>query len=156
MTRVPLRLWNQTHWELRGKQDCAAFFRRIGEALPAATTLFIEGTCIAPDVRDFLESNAEPGDYLPERQTIWPNGARYRLPFHASALAGLAALAERHAEPELLDHLFVYSGDAPLLEYPDAMFRGNCPIFVSSGVDESKLRTLAAALGLELARIEPR
>jgi len=149
MPDVPLKLWNQPHWELNGRPDSALFFRRLAEGLPTATTLFVEGTGLARDVDDYLRSAAEPGEYLPKRQTLWPRPKQYRLTFDSPTLEALAALAERHAEPELLDHLFVYNGSAVLLEYPDAFGRG-CPMFVSRDSDEQRIRDFAAALGLEL------
>jgi len=149
---VPLQLWNRPHWELRGRPDSALFFRHLKTAFPEATTLFVEGCSLAPDVAAFFASIADPGDYLPEPQTIWPKSAQYRLPCDGTAIAALADLAERHAEPELLDHLFVYAHAEPLLEYPDAFGR-NCPALVSCDADEASLRAFASVLGLELDRV---
>jgi len=148
---VPLQLWNRPHWELKGRWDSALFFRHLLEVLPAGTALFIEGTCIARDVGDFLRSTSEPGAYLPMRQTLWPRAQQYRLRFDGPTLAALADLAERHAEPELLDHLFVYDGPRVLLEFPDAFGR-DCPAFFSAETDEQRLRDFAAVLELDLRR----
>ena len=154
MPGVPLQLWNQPHWELKGRAHCALFFRHLAAALPGATTLFLEGTGLAPEVDAFLQSVAEPGEYLPKRQTLWPRPRQYRLPCDAPTLAALADLAERHAEPELLDHLFVYDGSKVLLEFPDA-FVGGCPAFISADSDEQSVRSFAALLGLALVRVSP-
>ena len=155
MPRVPLELWNRPHWELNGRPDSGLFFRRLPAALPTATTLFVEGCALAPDVEQFLRSAAEPGEYLPKRQTLWPRPKRYRIPCDGRTLAALSSLAQRHAEPELLDHLFVYAGSTPLLEYPDAFGRG-APVFISSQADERCISDFAAVLGLELVRLGPR
>ncbi|HEV2689609.1 MAG TPA: hypothetical protein VGV35_13695, partial [Bryobacteraceae bacterium] len=72
--------------------------------------MFVEGTSVAGDVDEFLRSVAEPGEYIPKRQTIWPRPKQYRVRCDGATLAALAGMAERHAEPELLDHLFVYDG----------------------------------------------
>jgi len=149
--KVPLQLWNRPHWELKGRWNCAAFFRHIQTVLPDATTLFLEGTSVAGGVDAFLRSAAEPGDYLPAKQTLWPRPKQYRLPFLPPTLEALASLAERHAEPELLDHLFVYRGPEVLLEFPDA-FDPQCPAFVAAGAEEHRLRSFAAVLGLDLKR----
>ena len=154
MIEVPLELSNRPHWELKGRPDSARFFRGLAAALPAATTLYLEGTGFARDVEQFLRSAGEPGDYLPKRHTLWPRPAQFRLRFEDSTLAALAALAARHAEPELLDHLFVYQGSNVLLEFPDAFLRDS-PVLISAGVDEQRLRSFAAALGLELVLVEP-
>ena len=154
MPEVPLKLWNRPHWELKGRPDSTLFFRNLPAAFPAASTLFVEGTSIARDVDDFLRSAAEAGDYLPQRQTLWPRPKQYRLRFDGPTLAALAGLAERHAEPELVDHLFVYDGSKVLLEFPDA-FCENCPALISADADERRIRGFATVLGLELIRVEP-
>jgi hypothetical protein len=64
-------------------------------------------------------------------------------------LAALADLAERHAEPELLDHLFVFDASNVLIEFPDA-FGVDCPAFVSAEANEESIRNLAADLALEV------
>ena len=151
MPEALLKLWNQPHWELRGRPDCVLFFCNILAAFPVATTLFVEGTSTAQDVDDFLSSAMEPGDYLPDRQTLWPRSKQYRLRFDSVNLAGLASLADRHASPELLDHLFVYNGSLALLEFPDA-FGHHSPAFISTEADEQRIQGFAEVLGLELTR----
>jgi hypothetical protein len=154
MPDAPLHLWNRPHWELKGRPDSALFFRHLPAALPTATTLFVEGTSISRHVDDFLCSASDPGDYLPQRQTLWPQPKQYRLRCDGPTLEGLANLAERHAEPELLDHLFVYDRSTVLMEYPDA-FGPDCPALISIDADEQRNRSLAATLGLELIRADP-
>jgi hypothetical protein len=152
--QIPLLLWNRPHWELNGRWDSVQFFRRLPTVLPDATTLFTEGTSVAPDVEDFLRSSAQPGDYLPMPQTLWPRARQYQLRCDTPTLMALADLAERHAEPELLDHLFVYSGSRVLLEFPDAFARG-CPAYFSSDIDEQSIRSFAEAMGLHLKNVQP-
>ena len=147
--RIPLQLWNQPHWELKGRWNSALFFRALPAVFPNATTLFIEGTSMSQGVEAFLRSAAEPGDYLPVRQTIWPRPKQYRLRCDGETLGALADLAERHAEPELLDHLFLYDASNVLVEFPDA-FGVDCPAYVSAEADEGNIRGLAAALALDL------
>jgi hypothetical protein len=100
-------------------------------------------------VEAFLRSVADPGDYLPARQTLWPRPKQYRLRCESETLAARADLAERHAEPELLDHLFLYTGSKVLVEFPDA-FGINCAAFFSAEADEENIRAFAAALGVDL------
>src|SRR5205807_3355076 len=101
---VPLELWNRPHWELTGQPDIALFFRKLPVAFPNATTLFIEGTAIVRDIDEFLRAAADPGDYLPKRQTLLPKPKQYRVRFDGPTLSALANFAELHAEPQLLDH----------------------------------------------------
>ena len=153
MSKVPLKLWNQPHWELKGP-DSAQFFRHLFEALPTASAIFIEGTSIAHDVAGFLGSVAEQGDYLPDRQTHWPRPKQYRLRFDAPTLTRLADLAAAHAEPELMDHLFIYQGSAVLLEYPDAFARES-PVLISLGTNEQRIHDFAKMLGLNVILVKP-
>ena len=150
MIEVPLQLWNRPHWELKGRWDGTLFFKHIQAVMPSATSLFVEGTGIAKDVSDFLHSAAQPGDYLPARQTLWPRAKRYRLSFNDATLAALAKFVEHHSEPELLDHLFVYEGASVLLEFPDA-FAKHCPAFFSRQIDEERIRNFATILRLEIS-----
>ena len=153
MPDVPLTLWNRPHWELRGRPDCALFFSQLSTAFPGATTLFVEGTSISRAVDDYLRSATELGEYLPGRQTLWPQPKQYRLPFNGVILSGLATLAERSAAPELLDHLSIYIGSIALLEYPDA-FANDCRVFISAEAVERNIQVFANILGLELSCIE--
>jgi hypothetical protein len=151
---MPLQLWNQPHWELKGRADSALFFWHLWAALPAATTLFVEGTSLTQDVEDFLRSATEPGDYLPDRQTLSPRPKHYRVRCEGPTLAALADLAQRHAEPELLDHLSVCDGSRVLLEFHDAFMRDST-VLISADTDERLIRAFAAVLGLKLIRVEP-
>lgn len=146
--RRSLQLRSRSHWECRGRPDSALFLASLGEVFAAATTLYVEGTSIAPDVRNRLTAASEPGPYLPARQTLWPRSERLRCRFDATLLGELAQLAEHQAEPELCDHLFVYAGDLPLLEYPDAFLRGST-VYVASSVAEDTLRAWAESLQLQ-------
>lgn len=150
---MPFQLWSRPHWELKGRANSALFFQHLPAVLPAATTLFVEGDSF-PDVEDFLRSAAEPGDYLPDRQTLWPRSKQYRVRFDGPTLAGLAELAGRHAEPELLDHLCVYDGSTALMEFHDA-FMGDSTALISTDTDEQLIRDFAEVLGLELRHAEP-
>ncbi len=153
--RIPLQLWNRPHWEVKGRWDIVRFFESLPAIFPDATTLFIEGTGMASDVVAFLISAAEPGDYLPDKQTIWPRPKQYRVRCDSMTLTGLKGLAERHAIPELLDHLFIFSGSEVLMEFPDA-FAKDCPAFISADVDEQRVRSLANMHHLTLNDVRPK
>jgi hypothetical protein len=95
-----------THWEIKeGQVDSARFFDVLWRYFPDATTLYVEGSSIAPDVSDCYRTHQEKGDYLPPPQTLFPRSAKFRCRFSVELAAALSALADRHAEPELLDHL---------------------------------------------------
>jgi hypothetical protein len=138
------------HWELKGRSDSATFFRGLAAALPGATTLFLEGSPVR-EVDVFLRAAAQPGPYLPETGTIWPKPRQYRPPFDETTLAGLAALAGNHAEPELCDHLHVYEGDRAVLEWYDA-FASDSPASVAVDAAPDLLEDFADDVGFRLER----
>jgi hypothetical protein len=143
---VPLTLWNERRWELLGARDAERFFKNIGSALVGGTTLFVEGTSQSLLVRQTLDNLRVPGPYIPKRQTIWPHPGQWRLPFTPAVLDEMTKLASAHAGPELADHLFIYAGDTPVLEWPDA-FSSDAPMFISATVPEQHARDLAKRLG---------
>jgi hypothetical protein len=131
--------------------NSARFFQGLAAAFPGATALFVEGDPVA-DVDAFLRSAVEPGPYLPKPGTIWPKPKLYRLPFNATTLAGLAALAANHAEPEICYSLHVYASDRPLLQWWHA-FDSDGPADVDPRSDPALLRTFAVAAGFRLKRV---
>ena len=139
MITAPLRLWNHPHWELRGCPDITHIFGILRAAFPSATTLFLEGACIAVDVRNFFDSAAESGPYFPACQTIRPRPKQFQLPADELTLERLMKLAALHAEP--------------LIEYPDAQF-SDSPILISRGLAEQQVRWFAQELRLEVAELE--
>jgi hypothetical protein len=145
---VPLQLWDKPRWELRGGNvDPADVFRALRCLAAEATSLFLEGTSIADDVRRFLEHHREAGPYVPARQTIWPATERFRVPATAEVLEGLAELAESHAQPEIADHLFLYRDREAIVEYPDAFYE-DCPLLLAGHLARETVERLSAELSL--------
>lgn len=144
--RVPLTLWNQPRWELLGVTDAERFFRNVGSGALGGAILFLEGNSQTQTVRQTLEKLRVPGPYLPDKQTIWPHPEQWRLPFTSAVLEELGRLAAVHAEPEVADHLFIYAGEAALVEWPDA-FSADAPILMSAAVAEEAAREMAQLLG---------
>lgn len=128
-----------------GSVDASHFFRVLPLHFHDATSLFAEGTSIEPDVRALYLTHAEAGRYLPGLNTIWPESVKLRCRFSASLCVALAEAAQRHAAPELLDHLFLYAGDRPLLEWPDAFA---CELYLPPSHPESRVTEFAGAIGL--------
>lgn len=139
-------------WELTAKRfDCTKILRQIPTFIPAATAIFVEGTTIANDVTAFYRANLQEGEYLPAKGTIWPASSRFRCHFSLQFFTGLADLSERHAEPELCDHLLIYRGDVSLLTWYDA-FSG--PILLATELPESLINDFATVLGLEVRKMK--
>jgi hypothetical protein len=112
-----------------------------------ATTFYAEGSSIARDVRACYRAHHEDGEYLPAAQTIFPSSEKFRCRFSPDLTGALSALAERHAEPELLDHLALYRGSAELLLWHDAFAN---VLLVSRSVPESVVSAFAEDLSLAI------
>jgi hypothetical protein len=100
--------------------DLYALLRAVDETMPEGAILYVEGTSIAPEVRDFLSGRPAPDAREVARGTLWPTPETFHLPLVGANLAELRALAERHAQPEVADHLAVYRGEELLLLAHDA------------------------------------
>jgi len=112
--------------------------------MPTEAVLYLEGTNMAPDVRAFLDARRAEEIRPVMRGTIWPRPAKYHMPLVGSNLAVLRELAERHAEPEVCDHLVVYRGDQVLLQAHDA---GASHVYVSDDLPEAVVHALRSRLG---------
>ena len=103
-----------------GRVDSTVFFEILHDTFPEATAFFVEGTSMEEDVIDCYLKHIQPGEFLPDANTLWPVSRKIRCAFDNALFKELAFLSERHAEPELLDHLSVYEEETPLLEWHDA------------------------------------
>jgi hypothetical protein len=126
--------------------DSARFFEALLRRFPKATTLCVEGGSIARDVEDCYRAHREEGEYLPRAQTMFPRSDKFRCRFWGSIVDALSALADRHAEPELLDHLALYRDSEELVVWHDAFAN---LLLVSRTVPECVVSSFAADLGLE-------
>lgn len=131
--------------------DSTTFLQLLAPMFPEATTVFFEGSSIAPNIVTIFERHADPGPYLPKAQTLWSTGAilRFRCNFTPDICEALASASLHHAEPELFDHLFLYAEHVPLLEWPDAF--SNC-MWIASSIPESRIDAFAAGLGVKYKR----
>jgi hypothetical protein len=121
------------------------FFRHLAALLPNATTLYAEGTSIAPGIDALLSSHAELTAYQAPRGTNWPRAITMRVRLSAAVLADLADLAGEHAEPEICDHLHIYADNEPLLHWFDA-FEG--PFLLSKSVPLVRIERFMKRLNL--------
>jgi hypothetical protein len=124
-------------------RDLYALLAAIDELMPEGAVLYVEGTNIAPDVARLLEAHPAEESRPVVRGTIWPRPRAYHLPIAGSNVGRLRSLAESHAEPEICDHLVVYSGDRVLLSAYDA---GSSHAYVSADLPPEtveRLRRLA-------------
>jgi hypothetical protein len=135
------------YWVIdEGDIDSAAFFSLLWKYFPDATTLFVEGTRIDKEVQRCCQDHLEEGPFLPGRQALFPTSKTYRCRLSRELLDRLAVLSQTREEPEdLLDHLFLYKGSEPVLEWHDAFAN---TMLLSRAVPQSVVSDFAAELGL--------
>jgi hypothetical protein len=104
--------------DLGSVRDIAALARAIG-ALPDESTVYLEGNSMAEEVRAVVERFAVESSTTVQRGTIWPKPRIYHVPAGPEFLSALEDLAQRHAIPEIGDHLIVYAGEQVLLSAYD-------------------------------------
>jgi hypothetical protein len=124
--------------------DLYKLLRAIDEAMPKDALLYLEGTAIAPDVASFLESRAAQDRREIKANTLWPKPKVFHIPLTGDNLTEFRNLAEKHAEPEVADHLVVYRGEDVLLWAHDA---GYGYVYVARELSESIVEALRDALG---------
>ncbi len=133
------------HWRIVGVHVFSSFFRELPNLVPAGTILYIENTGFWADVAQYLGGHAvaQPERKI-ERGTILPRPKYFHVPITAAVMSGLAEIAERHAEPEVADHMVAYHEPGILLEWYDA---GVDPIFASKDIAESSVAAFCTKIG---------
>jgi hypothetical protein len=135
------------YWVIEeGRVDPAVFFHQLAAHFPQMTTLFFEGTSIAPAVGATLAAHIDSGPHLPGRQTVHPVSATFRCKASASLFAKLEALSTQHAVPEIADHVYAYADSVELVGFPD--FCAN-EIYLSASTAERTVQLFASALRLK-------
>ena len=137
-------------WELPGITSAEKFFVLLPEILVLPANLCFEGTRIAPDVQSFFASHAATQIQQIPPGTVWPKPSVFHVRATERFLHQLAALARKHAEPEICDHFHVYDGNQGLLQWYDA-FSGD-PLLLDESVGEMKVQIFCRKLGVPYAR----
>ena len=114
----PLALAEEDAVPVGHVSDLYALLRAIDEAMPDDAVICIEGTSVPADVASFLEPRQAPHPSAIAPHTYRPEPQFFHLPLTGTNLSELRSLAERHAEPEIADHLVVYRGRDVLLSAP--------------------------------------
>jgi hypothetical protein len=134
------------YWEIaEGEVDGARSFERCGGTSLRRPLSTLRANRCPVTSWTFTSSTNEEGDYLPARQTLFPRSRKFRCHFSASFAAGLSALAEKHAEAELLDHVALYDGSREVLSWHDAFAN---VLLISRSMPEWTVSAFAADLGL--------
>jgi len=134
-------------WEV-SPPDFSAFLKHL-PALAPDSILCLEGVS-APDLEAYLlerpaayENETKQG-FLRWRPKI------FYMPITEENLRGFAALTERYAEPEVCDHLRVYSGNRIMLSWHDLP---SDPIYLVKDYDEDVLKEFCEMWQCELSQV---
>lgn len=146
--KLPVPIDSSSHWQIIGVRDSTEFFRALDSLVPEATTLVLEGSSVAEEVRAAVQPHLEVEYTIVPAGNGWPDWRHaLRLRYSRELLTLLAALSERHAEPELWDHLHIFRLAEPMLSWHNAF---DDPILVSDSVPELRARLFAARFGATL------
>jgi hypothetical protein len=141
---APLILREENALEIGYVTDLYKLLRAIDLAMPKDAVLYVEATAIAPDVASFLETRTAQDRREITPNTLWPKPKVFHIPLTGDNIAEFRDLAEKHAEPEVADHLVVYRGEDVLLWAHDA---GGGYVDVSRDLSESIVAAFRDALG---------
>jgi hypothetical protein len=132
-------------WRVSGVRDARRFFAAIAELVPDATDVFLEGSPAA-DIVSLIQPFVEPADYAAPAGTIWswPRNQRFRLRASPQLFACLSEAAAHHAAPEVCDHLHVYCGPEPLVNWFDAF---DDPVLVSKTIGRERVERFCRDVG---------
>ena len=73
-----------------------------------------------------------------------PRPRSFHVPVADAVMCGLADISERHAEPEVADHMVAYHDRGVVLEWYDA---GSDPIFVAKEIPEATVAAFCTKIG---------
>jgi hypothetical protein len=136
-------------WQVFGIKRAAKFFLALTGFLPLPVYLCFEGTSIASDVAELFASNAVAPTLQIPTGTIWPKPIMFHVLATEQFIRELAALATRHAEPEICDHFHVYKDGHGLMQWYDAF---DLPLLIDESVAEASLQDLCDKLGVQSVR----
>ena len=136
-------------WEVKGVRRADKFFSALPEILPLPVHLCFEGTRVSIDIRILLASNSVAPTLQIPPGTIWPKPSVFHVLATGRFIDELAALAKKHAEPEICDHFHAYKGGHPLMQWYDAF---DLPLLVEESIVEAKLQPFCSTLGAHYSR----
>jgi hypothetical protein len=132
-------------WVISGKTaDPSRFLRALRLLAPEGALLFVEGGSHPADLQAFLEARQVDASPRPALGTLWPRHSYYSLPATEENLGEMARLVASLAEPQICDHLHLFSGNDVLVEGHDAF---GYEFSVSALVPEKTLAAFCAEAG---------
>jgi len=135
-------------WEVGGIRTAAKFFSALVDVLPLPVNLCFEGTSMCSDVQTLLASNIVAPTLQIAPGTIWPKPAVFHVLATEQFIHELAAVASKHAEPEVCDHFHVCKDSHGLMQWYDAF---DLPLLIDQSITEVRLRGFGNKLGVQYA-----
>lgn len=140
-----------SEWQIEeGITDAERFDALLPTVFPRSTLLFAEGTSIAKDVQQCYQQFADPGPFLPGRDTIWPRSRIFRCAASPALFQALSGLGARHPNPEILDHLSLYEPGQLLFHWHDAFANA---MWLDGTLPEATVAALAGPFGCRYERL---
>ena len=136
-------------WEVKGIRDAEKFFSTLLEALPLPAHLCFEGSSFSSDVRKLLATHAVEPTMQIRAGTIWPKPTVFHVIATEQFLRELAALATKHANPEICDHFYAYNDGHGLMHWHDAF---DDPLLIDESIAEAALQRFCQKLGVQYLR----
>jgi hypothetical protein len=136
-------------WEVVGIRSAKNFFSALTEVLPFPVHLCFEGTKISSDVRTLLASSAIAATLQIPPGTIWPKPSVFHVLATEQFIHELAALAGKHAGPEVCDHFHAYNDGHGLMQWYDAF---DLPLLIDKSITEPSLQAFCRTLGVHYSR----
>jgi hypothetical protein len=149
MDAMPSRPLFVSGWKVAGIRSAEQFFSALTEVLPLPVRLCFEGTSICSDVRTLLASSAIVATLQIPPGTIWPKPSVFHVLATEQFIHELAALAGRHAGPEVCDHFHAYNDSHGLMQWYDAF---DDPLLIDESITEPSLDSFCRRLEVQYAR----
>lgn len=139
--------------EFVGIRDARLFFESARLLLSPGSIVILEEDSMSEDVESFVDAHGIAPRGRISTGTSWPRTRLHWLPATPEILNGLATLSERHAAPEICDHLYAVVDGRLAIVWYDVF---DDPLRVSSAVPEAQVSEFAQAVGIEPAEFEDR
>ena len=129
-------------WEMSAP-DLTHFIAALGDLGHSGYVLCLDGV-IAADVETYLRARPSNFENRTDQGFLKMKSKVFFMPITGESEQGLASLSQKHADPEVCDHLRVYEGNKLILSWHDVPFD---PVYFASEVAEAIVRRFSASLG---------
>ena len=148
--RVGLALDLSNAWRLEPVSDASVFLQALPALQLSSAVLYLEGTTDGA-VAKCLEEYAVKPTVKIAPGTVWPRPDIYHVPMSHDVLNRLGRIVDDKGAAFLAFHVHVYANGEVVLQWHDAF--ESIPFYVSSRIDEQRIKDLAEQLGVGYSRL---